>query len=171
MSPAAAAPGTASAPFVEPAEPSAALGAPAAPELLRFNASEPAEPSLPAALAHFCYFLAAPTLVFEPAYPRFPPAPAGPRASVVLSKLGRGALAMAAAVALGQQFVAPVLARPRPAARAAAAAAFAADLLELAVPSLLIWLLCWYSLLHCGLSALAEALCFGDRRFSADWCE
>jgi hypothetical protein len=63
-----------------------------------------------------------------------------------------------------------VLARPRPAAPAAAAAAVAADLLELAVPSLLIWLLCWFALLHCGLSALAEALCFGDRRFSADWC-
>ena len=49
------------------------------------------------------------------------------------------------------------------------AVAVAFDMMKLAVPSLVVWLLGFYSLFHCYMNVLAEVLRFADRSFYQDW--
>lgn len=109
-------------------------------------------------LGDYLYYLLAPTLVYEPRFPRT----AAIRPRYVGKKLAQAAVAMLAQYCTMAQFMLPVLRRPSGGALY--------DMMKLAVPSFIVWLLGFYALFHCLLNAIAELLRFADRQFYLDWC-
>jgi hypothetical protein len=110
----------------------------------------------------FAYFLLAPTLVYEPRYPRTKAV----RWRYVAHKSAQLALTLAAQYALLKQFLLPTLQHPSPPsspALAAQASALVFDVMRLAIPSLTVWLLMFYSFFHCAMNITAELLRFADR--------
>jgi hypothetical protein len=155
--------------------------------------TRPARPRLPRSwpqsltLTDFVYFLAAPTLVYEPSFPRTKAV----RWRYVGRKLLEAAVCLAVQYAVFRQLMLPVLldtppahadakgagaahhtARSSPAAPtslASASAVWLVRLARLAVPSMLVWLTGFYAVFHALLNAVAEALRFADREFSGSW--
>lgn len=141
-------------------------------------------------LRDFSFFVMAPTLVYEPRFPRTRKR----RWSYIARKLLEMALCFALQYLIMRQFMIPVLKNPSqprdldtPEAAAhgyyglpgsttrnvhvtlATAGAFVFDMMKLAIPSLLVWLLGFYALFHCWLNILAELLRFADRTFFLDF--
>eukprot|EP00187_Rhodella_violacea_P016031 CAMPEP_0184724108 /NCGR_PEP_ID=MMETSP0314-20130426/26919_1 /TAXON_ID=38298 /ORGANISM="Rhodella maculata, Strain CCMP 736" /LENGTH=563 /DNA_ID=CAMNT_0027189031 /DNA_START=39 /DNA_END=1727 /DNA_ORIENTATION=- len=111
----------------------------------------------------FIYFMfLAPTLVFEPVYPRNDRI----RVGFVVWHTCAGLLISALIWVISGQFILPVLKVPRPTS-AVAAATF--HLIKIAIPSVLVWHLFFFAFFHFFLSAIAEIWRFGDRRFYTDW--
>lgn len=116
----------------------------------------------------FAYFLAAPTLVYEPRYPRTKHV----RWSYVAQKCGEMGVGMALQYALLRQFLLPILQHPtQPGGPGVlhAALALAFDVLRMSIPSLGIWLLLFFVFFHCAMNASAELTTFADRGFYSDW--
>lgn len=104
----------------------------------------------------------APTLVYEPRYPR--------TRNIRWAYVGRKLLEMGLCAVLQyatfKQFMLPVMQHPSRFALPvwiAPVASFSFDLMKLALPSLVIWLTGFYSIFHCWLNVLAELTRFADR--------
>lgn len=114
-----------------------------------------------AALSHvtvkdFAYFLAAPTLVYESAFPRSDHI----RWRYVAKKSVQLAAALLVQYAVVAQFMLPVFAQ------------HTQDwylFLKLALPSFCMWLAGFFAFFHCWLNIVAELLRFADRQFFLDW--
>ncbi|CAE7352634.1 DGAT1B [Symbiodinium sp. KB8] len=110
-------------------------------------------------LGNFLYFLAAPTLVYEPAYPRTRRI----RRRVIFGHAAAMCVCLALQYFLFTQFLLPVLAAP-PEGRSPVL-----DLMKLAVPSMALWLAGFWSIFHSWLNIVGELTRFGDRRFYKAW--
>ena len=110
-------------------------------------------------LGNFLYFLAAPTLVYEPAYPRTRRI----RRRVIFGHAAAMCVCLALQYFLFTQFLLPVLAAP-PEGRS-----LVLDLMKLAVPSMALWLAGFWSIFHSWLNIVGELTRFGDRRFYKAW--
>jgi diacylglycerol O-acyltransferase 1 len=111
------------------------------------------------------YFWLAPTLCYQPAYPRSPER----RLSYILKRLLELALCVAMMVIVLQQYTHPTLVNAMPHFDARDAIGLFERVLKLSVSSLYIWLLLFYAYFHAYLNAVAEILRFGDRAFYAPW--
>lgn len=119
-------------------------------------------------LRDFCFFLAAPTLVYEPKYPRTTRI----RWSYVLTKASQAAACVAFQYFMMRQFMLPVLMEPTKPSSPSPLASLGCllfDTMKLALPSLAVWLSGFYAVFHCLLNINAEILRFADRNFFSHW--
>jgi hypothetical protein len=108
--------------------------------------------------ADFVYFLACPSLVYEPHFPRLKRR----RWGLIARKLVEFSVCMVLEYSLLTQFLLPVLATPHKHGPLM-------DIAKLAVPSMAVWLIGFYALFHCLLIANSELLLFADQRFYDAW--
>lgn len=128
----------------------------------------------------FAYFVAAPTLVYEPKFPRV----RRRRWGFILRKSIEAALCLVMQYVLMRQFMLPVLQAPAAKPSSAAeldpsasslqrmvslASSFMFDQMKLAIPSMIVWLTGFYAIFHCWCGILAELLRFADRTFYLDF--
>lgn len=119
-------------------------------------------------LVDFCYFLMAPTLVYEPRFPRN----RFRRWGYIVNKLLSLMVCLLMQYTVMRQFMLPVLQNPSLPRNESVAASFGAygfDMMKLAIPSLVVWLTGFYAIFHCWCNVLAELLRFPDREFFQDW--
>jgi len=116
-------------------------------------------------LSNLCYFWWAPTLVYQPIYPRSPEF----RWDFVLKRLGEVVALTVAIWFLTAQYAAPTLKNSLAALGSFNVPVILERLMKLSTISLVIWLAGFFALFQSFLNALAELLRFGDREFYADW--
>jgi diacylglycerol O-acyltransferase-1 len=116
-------------------------------------------------VSNLCYFWWAPTLVYQPAYPRSPRV----RWSFVAKRMGEVIILSAFIWFASAQYAAPVLRNSLAKVHSLDVASIIERLLKLSTVSLVIWLAGFFALFQSFLNALAEILCFGDRAFYDDW--
>ena len=110
-------------------------------------------------LRDFLYFLLAPSLVYEPCFPRLKRAR---RWGYILTRLAEGVLFMFIQYFIVAQFMLPVL-------RRVDGTPLWYAMMKLAIPSFLLWLAMFYVTFHCALNVMAELLLFADREFFREW--
>ncbi|KAL4879054.1 MBOAT, membrane-bound O-acyltransferase family-domain-containing protein [Aspergillus karnatakaensis] len=116
-------------------------------------------------LGNLAYFLLAPTLVYQPVYPRTPRI----RWSFVGKRLFEFGCLSVVIWLLSAQYAAPLL---RNATEKIAVLHFGSILergLKLSTISVVVWLAGFYAIFQSLLNALAEIMRFGDRDFYTDW--
>lgn len=116
-------------------------------------------------LRNLCYFWWAPTLVYQPVYPRSPEF----RWGFFLKRVGETLGLSIAIWFLSAQFAAPVLKNSIDALENLNVAVILERLMKLSTISLIIWLAGFFALFQSSLNALAEWMRFGDREFYTDW--
>ncbi|KAJ1857686.1 hypothetical protein GGH12_003506 [Coemansia sp. RSA 1822] len=117
-------------------------------------------------LANFGYFWLAPTLCYQPSYPRM----TGPvRKSFVAKRLAELAILCVAMCIVIQQYAVPTLVGSVRAIDTRNGFWLSERVLKLSVISAAVWFLGFYAVFHAGLNALAEVLRFADRAFYLDW--
>ncbi|KAJ2158425.1 hypothetical protein GGF46_003776 [Coemansia sp. RSA 552] len=117
-------------------------------------------------MANFGYFWLAPTLCYQPSYPRM----AGPvRKSFLAKRLAELAILCLAIYVVIHQYAVPTLVGSVRAIDTRNAFWLSERVLKLSVISATVWFLGFYAIFHSGLNALAEALRFADRAFYLDW--
>ncbi|KAJ1917888.1 hypothetical protein H4219_002932 [Mycoemilia scoparia] len=115
---------------------------------------------------NFSYFLAAPTLCYQPSYP----CQVGPiRKKFVAKRLTELCLIMVALYILIYQYALPTLTNSIRAMDENNAAWISERVLKLSVISATFWILGFYALFHSLLNLVAELLRFADRTFYLDW--
>ena len=121
---------------------------------------------------NFAYFLIAPTLVYESAYPRSPSI----RPLFLLCKVLQGLATAVIGFWVLFNSVIPILSTPTPPASLTvlplnlqAPVAFLMDLTRLAMPSIVLWLCVFVGFFSCALGILAELCRFSDRCFYSAW--
>jgi diacylglycerol O-acyltransferase-1 len=111
------------------------------------------------------YFWWAPTLVYQPVYPR--------TATIRWGFVGKRvteALALSVFIWLASaQYAVPVLLNSLSKMAAGDLASIVERLMKLSTISLIIWLAGFFAVFQSGLNALAEVMRFGDREFYTDW--
>ena len=112
-------------------------------------------------LPNLLYFIVAPTLCYQTAFPRSPRVRPGYLLSLSLRLLVLGTLLPAAVV----QFMVPLLEEASRCIAAGEMAGTADRMLKLALPVTYVWVLGFYTFFHVWLNLLAELLRFGDRTF------
>lgn len=124
-------------------------------------ASRAAHTKFPAnvTLYNFAYFLACPSLVYEPYFPR---TTTGTRWAFVARKSVELLLCVSLMYAVMTQFMLPVLAKPTPYGPVM-------DMAKLAMPSMIVWITGFYAMFHCALNINAEILHYADARFYGPW--
>ena len=116
-------------------------------------------------LGNLTYFWWAPTLVYQPVYPRS----SGIRRGFVAKRLAESAgLSMFIWLA-SAQYAAPVLRNSLNKIASLDIASIIERLMKLSTISLIIWLAGFFAVFHSILNALAEVMRFGDREFYSDW--
>ena len=111
------------------------------------------------------YFWWAPTLVYQPTYPRSE----GIRTGFVLKRLAEvGALSIFIWLA-SAQYAAPLLRNSLPKLASFEIASIVERIMKLSTISLVIWLAGFFAMFQSMLNALAEIMRFGDREFYTDW--
>lgn len=123
------------------------------------NASEQAFYPRNVTLSNFCYFIAAPTLVYETIYPR---------TSVIRKRYVtwysfQVLVCLAIEYILMRQFTIPILLAGAKTDKPLWSA------MRLALPSFLSWLVMFWMIFHCTLSIIAELTRFADRQFYREW--
>jgi diacylglycerol O-acyltransferase-1 len=113
----------------------------------------------------FIYFLAAPTLCYQPSYPRS----SCTRPLYVLKNLLRLLSCFAGMYVIAHQFIVPTLRNSVAPLEQRNIVRIAERILKLSLSSLAEWLLGFYAIFHCWLNVVAEALRFADRNFYQDW--
>ncbi|KAF9098980.1 hypothetical protein BGX23_004515 [Mortierella sp. AD031] len=111
------------------------------------------------------YFYLAPTLCYQPSYPRttvFRPSFFFKRVFEIITCLGMMYF-------LVEQYATPTLQNSVRAFDELAFGSMLERVLKLSTTSVIIWLLMFYTFFHAYLNALAEILYFGDRRFYLSW--
>lgn len=116
-------------------------------------------------LGNLSYFWWAPTLVYQPVYPRS----SSIRWSFVAKRLAESAgLSMFIWLA-SAQYAAPVLRNSLNMIATLDFASIVERLMKLSTISLIIWLAGFFAIFQSILNALAEVMLFGDREFYSDW--
>ncbi|KAJ2080428.1 hypothetical protein H4R24_003083 [Coemansia sp. RSA 988] len=117
-------------------------------------------------LANFAYFWMAPTLCYQPSYPRI----AGPICkSFVAKRLAELVVLCVAMYVVIQQYAVPTLMGSVRAIDSRDGFWLSERVLKLSVISAIVWFLGFYAIFHAALNALAEVLRFADRAFYLDW--
>lgn len=116
-------------------------------------------------LNNIFYFWFAPTLCYQPVYPRTQRF----RKSYFFKRLLELVSVGLTIAFLVRQYALPTLINATPAMKEASPSKLLERLLKLSVTSLYIWILGFYAFFHSFLSAFAEVLRFGDRRFFGEW--
>lgn len=114
---------------------------------------------------NLCYFWWAPTLVYQPVYPRNDKI----RWIFVLKRAAEVLGLCVAMWILSAQYAAPTLQNSLTAIANRDVVATVERLLKLSTISLVIWLAGFFALFQSFLNALAEVMRFGDRSFYDDW--
>ncbi|KAA0178252.1 hypothetical protein FNF27_00105 [Cafeteria roenbergensis] len=107
---------------------------------------------------NFAYFLACPSLVYEPYFPRTKRR----RWKFIFRKSLEMLACFVLEYALLTQFLLPVLAAPSPYGPLM-------EIAKLAMPSMAMWLVGFYAIFHCMLGVAAELLLYADARFYDAW--
>jgi hypothetical protein len=110
---------------------------------------------------NFCYFLMAPTLVYETNYPQNETIN---YLSVAKDLVGCVTCLICCYFCFAQ-FILPILADGEHLVHSG----LWNDLLRLSIPSIVAWLLMFYAFFHCWLNVIAELTQFADREFYQDW--
>lgn len=113
---------------------------------------------------NLCYFWWAPTLIYQPVYPRTDKI----RWLFVLKRVGECAGLCVVMWVLSAQYAAPTLQNSIRAWRERDVAGLIERALKLSTVSLVIWLAGFFALFQSTLNALAEVMKFGDRSFYDD---
>ena len=116
-------------------------------------------------LGNLCYFWWAPTLVYQPAYPRSP----NIRWIFVTKRVAEGISLSIFIWLASAQYAAPVLRNSLSKIAVMDLASIVERLMKLSTISLIIWLAGFFAVFQSTLNALAEVMRFGDREFYADW--
>lgn len=117
-------------------------------------------------MSNLVYFWWAPTLVYQPVYPRSP----GPiRWLFVLKRAGEAVGLSVFIWFCSEQYAAPVLMNSLGTMGSLDLVGITERLLKLSTISLVIWLAGFFALFQSALNALAEVMRFGDRAFYDDW--
>ena len=111
------------------------------------------------------YFWWAPTLVYQPVYPRS----SAIRWSFVCKRLAEFAGLSVFIWLASAQYAAPVLRNSLDKIASLDVPSMAERLMKLSTISLIIWLAGFYAIFHSILNALAEIMTFGDREFYLAW--
>eukprot|EP00184_Porphyridium_aerugineum_P000582 CAMPEP_0184708286 /NCGR_PEP_ID=MMETSP0313-20130426/37698_1 /TAXON_ID=2792 /ORGANISM="Porphyridium aerugineum, Strain SAG 1380-2" /LENGTH=710 /DNA_ID=CAMNT_0027169871 /DNA_START=191 /DNA_END=2323 /DNA_ORIENTATION=+ len=107
---------------------------------------------------NFAFFMyVAPVLVYETRYPRT----SERRNSYMLNYLVQITICIIVEHIILSQLLLPVLMH--------SSGSFVFDVMKIAIPSILLWLIGFYGFFHCGLNAWAELIRFADRQFYSDW--
>ncbi|KAI9491672.1 putative diacylglycerol O-acyltransferase [Zychaea mexicana] len=116
-------------------------------------------------LGNLMYFFFAPTLCYQPAYPRslrF-------RTTFFLKRVGELVVCLVMMYVLMEQYAKPTLANSLQALEDKNYVVIVERVLKLSTTAVVIWLLMFYALFHAFLNALSEVLRFGDRTFYLAW--
>lgn len=116
-------------------------------------------------LSNLTYFWWAPTLVYQPVYPRS----SHIRWTFVLKRVVEIAALSTFIWVATAQYAAPVLRNSLKQMQTLEMAAILERLMKLSTISLVIWLAGFFALFQSFLNALAEVMRFGDREFYTDW--
>lgn len=116
-------------------------------------------------LGNLTYFWLAPTLLYQPVYPRSPSI----RWPFVAKRLSEFACLSVFIWLLSAQYAAPVLRNSIDKIRDMAYASIFERVMKLSTISLVIWLAGFFAIFQSLLNALAEIMKFGDREFYTDW--
>ncbi|KAJ1678946.1 hypothetical protein EV182_003033, partial [Spiromyces aspiralis] len=117
-------------------------------------------------ISNMLYFLVAPTLCYQPSYPRV----LGPvRKRFVVKRLAELAIIFTALYILTYQYAFPILTGSIRAMDENNLLWIWERILKLSVVSTTFWILGFYALFHSFLNLVAELLRFGDRTFYLDW--
>jgi diacylglycerol O-acyltransferase-1 len=111
------------------------------------------------------YFVIAPTLVYEPEYPRTPRI----RRRRLVFLLFKAIVLTGALLAGVQQYITPLGNNSIVAIRTGNIVSVVERVLKLAVPNMMIWLVGFYVVFHLQLNIVAEVTRFADRLFYRDW--
>ena len=116
-------------------------------------------------LSNLSYFWWAPTLVYQPVYPRSPTL-----RWLFLAKRLAETFSLSIFIWLASaQYAAPLLHNSLSKISSLALASILERLMKLSTISLVIWLAGFFAVFQSALNALAEVMRFGDREFYADW--
>jgi diacylglycerol O-acyltransferase-1 len=116
-------------------------------------------------MGNLCYFWWAPTLVYQPAYPRTDKI----RWVFVAKRVGEVFCLSAFIWFVSAQYAAPVLQNSLDKIHSLDFPSILERLLKLSTISLVVWLAGFFALFQSCLNALAEVTRFGDRSFYDDW--
>ncbi|KAI8926286.1 MBOAT, membrane-bound O-acyltransferase family-domain-containing protein, partial [Entophlyctis helioformis] len=116
-------------------------------------------------LNNLVYFCLAPTLSYQPVYPRTKRI----RKVFLMKRFIELSTALAGMFFLSIQYAAPTLQNSIEALDKFDIPRLVERVLKLSIVSVVIWLLMFWSFFHCWLNILAEVLRFGDRRFYEPW--
>lgn len=116
-------------------------------------------------LGNFIYFWLAPTLCYQPIYPRSE----GVCLKFIVLRLAEIAISLATIYVFVFQYGFPTLANSMELIDGNDWIGLIERLLKLSTTSLYIWLIFFYVFFHSFLNLTAELLRFGDRRFYQDW--
>ena len=111
------------------------------------------------------YFWWAPTLVYQPVYPRTSQI----RGWFVAKRLAEGASLSIFIWLASAQYAAPLLHNSLTKIASLDIASIIERLMKLSTVSLVVWLAGFFAIFQSILNALAEIMRFGDREFYADW--
>mmetsp|Transcript_33761 Transcript_33761/g.65824 ORF Transcript_33761/g.65824 Transcript_33761/m.65824 type:complete len:449 (+) Transcript_33761:56-1402(+) len=115
-------------------------------------------------ISHLYYFIAAPTLVYAPVYPR---------AKVRWYWLGRRVVEFVgiwlAIYVIAIQYVAPGIKNTLDPLARGNLPLIVEGLLKIAVPNFIVWILGFYSIFHLYLNIIGEIIGYADREFYRDW--
>ncbi|KAF3016496.1 hypothetical protein E8E14_010430 [Neopestalotiopsis sp. 37M] len=116
-------------------------------------------------MSNLAYFWWAPTLVYQPVYPRTEKI----RWKFVFKRIGEAVCLSVFIWFCSAQYAAPVLQNSLNSMSTLRVASIVERLLKLSTISLVIWLAGFFALFQSTLNALAEITRFGDRNFYDDW--
>jgi diacylglycerol O-acyltransferase-1 len=116
-------------------------------------------------ISNLCYFWWAPTLVYQPVYPR---SRRIRRSFVIKRTLESIGLSIVIWI-VSAQYAAPLLQNSLDKMASLDIISILERLMKLSTISLFCWLCGFYALFHSFLNALAEVMHFADRDFYADW--
>ena len=141
----------------------AVLNPAAEPELPELYASCPYPQNI--TIGNLVYFWMAPTLVYQPVYPRSPRI----RWWYVMKRLFEFVCLLAVMWLLSAQYATPVLQNSIDKVAVLDVASILERVMKLSTISLIIWLAGFYAFFQSLLNALAEVMRFGDREFYSEW--
>ncbi|KAJ6832399.1 diacylglycerol O-acyltransferase 1 isoform X2 [Iris pallida] len=110
------------------------------------------------------YFMVAPTLCYQPSYPRT----ASIRKGVVIRQLVKWIIFTGVMGFIIEQYINPIVQNSQHPLKGNFLYAIE-RVLKLSVPNLYVWFCMFYCFFHLWLNILAELLRFGDREFYKDW--
>jgi diacylglycerol O-acyltransferase-1 len=130
------------------------------------NAADKANPEVSyyVSLKSLAYFMVAPTLCYQPSYPRS----ACIRKGWVARQFAKLVIFTGFMGFIIEQYINPIVRNSKHPLKGDLLYAIE-RVLKLSVPNLYVWLCMFYCFFHLWLNILAELLCFGDREFYKDW--